>query len=175
MSEKEWIKIEEDPSPLYREKVERTFSPQRMVIYLTDLIIGYLLYIVVYSPLLTLARFLRTFEWAYILDFPPYLVFLLLIACILTPLYYLSHTLRHSIRERVFQSKTYFLTTILGYVFGVLIVNLLINPLMALSYLIVYDTFPLNLELLIDEIISALLVFGIFALSYMRSRRKYRS
>ena len=133
--EEDWVSFKTASKSMndIEELFESTFGVKNFIISFIDIFFGFLLSTMIESPLLAIARYIRTFNWEYELDLKGFLVFLGLIFGIVFIFYFISKPLRKTIQEDIAQRKYYFISKIISIVFAFLVIDVLLEPIMAFS------------------------------------------
>lgn len=151
------------------QSITETFTFKRLIIEVIDIFFAYLISHLIEDPLLSLAHYLRTQEWTYIINLFAFLLFLFFIGIFLILIYYLSKSLRKPIKESILYQKESFLRTIIGISFAFLIINMFYDFFFSLAnYIYIgFNQFDFDIGSLIDRIIASLILLGIILFYYI--------
>jgi hypothetical protein len=168
--EDQWAKFKKDPSKLLGGGIENAFSWGRFTATLINLIFAYIISLIIEQPLLSLARFIRTLEWSYAFNIISYSIFIGLITIIITLFYKISKSIRGKIVETIESQRDAFFINFLSFVFAILVIDVFIEPLLALSDFLATGIWVFDLGSLIDRIIASLLLLFIYMFIYELSK-----
>jgi len=157
-----WVKVEGHPMDMMEEDMKKHFSSTLFVSELVDMLFSYLIVLAIEQPLLALAHLIRTLEIGYEFNILVYALFLLMISMGLLVLYSLSRKLRKTIELSIEHSRRSFVSNLLSYVFGIFFLDIIIEPIFALSNFIILGDFVLDVGFLVDKIMSGVLLIGIY-------------
>jgi len=154
---------------------ETTFGIKNFIVSFIDIFFGFLLSTMIEVPLIAIARYIRTFKWDFQFDFKGFAVFLSLIFGLVLIFYFISRPLRKTIQENVARRKYYFLNKTISIVFAFLVIDVLLEPINALSIFVSSGDWVFDIVLITDKIIASLiLLFSILIIYFIFNLIKRR-
>lgn len=148
--------------------LERSFNLRNLSIRFIDVLIAYLISLIIEQPLTSLSHFIRTGKWVIQTNILSFLLFLLFIGGIVLILYIIGRPIRDSIEDRIKLGRGFIISEIISFVFAILFIDIIIEPLQGVSSWIVsgFTRFEYDLGYLIDRIITSLILLLGFVIYY---------
>ena len=154
--------------------ISQTFRAKTVILEVIDLFFGLLMSSLITLPLVSIAHFIRTFEWIFLYDILTYLIYLGLITLLISVLYLIFVPLRTAMEEQIKYEKDYFYKKITSIIFAWLILQIFIDPIGALATYIGsgFQIISYDLGTLVDNIIASIILLAILLIYYQFLSRK---
>jgi hypothetical protein len=166
---KNWIFFRESSRSMteLEDVLESTFEIKNFVLSFIDIFFGILISIIIETPLLAIARYIRTFNWDFELDFKGFAVYLGLIFGLILIFYFVSKPLRKTIQEDLTRRKYYFTQKVISIVFVFLVIDVILEPINAISLLVSSGEWFFDIVLITDKIIASLILLFSILIVYL--------
>lgn len=150
----------------YFESFSSSFTLEEVIVYFMGFLFSTVLSTIIFDPLFNLTHYIRTQELIEDFDYLTFIVYVFLIVGILIALYYISKRVKNWIDKTLEYYRQNFLLLVFSIIFATLISSLIINPIYALSYLIVHQENIFDLGLFVDYVLAFLLLLLIYLAIY---------
>ncbi|MFX1453760.1 MAG: hypothetical protein ACFFDB_00160 [Promethearchaeota archaeon] len=149
------------------ESFEKTFKIEKLAIDFVDIFIGYLISVIIETPLIALTHFIITREWIFALELYSFLLFLGIIGFTVFILYYFSKKIRQELYEKFIRDKTYLYYKILSIVFALIIIDVFIEVSYFISAQILGIEMMLNTIYILERVLAGIILIIAIWILYM--------
>lgn len=169
--ERNWVSFDKSSNSMneIEDIFETTFGIKNFIVSFIDIFFGFLVSTMIELPLIAIARYVRTFKWDYQFDFKGFVVFLSLIFGLVLIFYFISKPLRKTIQESITRRKYSFLSRTISIVFAFLVIDVLLEPINALSIFVSSGEWFFDIILITDKIIASLILLFSILIIYVIS------